>query len=227
MNARKQTIATLCFLGLECILYALLLFTGGKLEIYSSYFSIILCFLFAFIFGRKGAPLLAAGLACTVGADFFLVVCIPRQHLAGMLFFLAAQTLYAIHLHKSEKRKILLWCRTGLIVLAEIATVIVLKTNTDWLAVVSVCYYCNLIFNAITAFFQFRKMPLLAIGLVFFILCDTVIGLQVASQGYLPIGETTLLYRILFIDFNLAWMFYLPSQVMLSCSCVYHKKSSR
>lgn len=227
MNVRKQTITTLCFLGLECVLYTLLLFAGGKLEIYSSYLSIIFCFLFAFIHGRKRAPLLVAGLACTVGADFFLVICTPRQQLAGMFFFLAAQTLYAIHLHKSEKRKILLWCRIGLILLAEIATVLVLKSNTDLLAVVSVCYYCNLILNAVVAFFQFRKNPLLAIGLVFFILCDTVIGLQVASEGYLPIGETTLLYRILFVDFNLAWVFYLPSQVFLACSCLYNKNASR
>ena len=122
----KQTILTCCFLGLEVILYALLLFTGGKLEIYSSYLSIVLCFLFALLVGRKDSPLIVGGLTCTLGADFFLVICTPRQQLAGMLFFLAAQTLYAIHLHRSGSKKFLLWCRIGLFVLAEIAAFVVL-----------------------------------------------------------------------------------------------------
>lgn len=214
----KQTILTCCFLGLEVILYALLLFTGGKLEIYSSYLSILLCFLFALLWGGKHKRLMVGGLACTLGADFFLVICSPRQQLWGMVFFLAAQTLYAIHLHMSGSKKCLLWCRIGLIILVEAVAILILKDNLDLLAVISVCYYVNLIMNMVAAFLQFRKNPLLAIGFVFFIMCDTVIGLQVASEGYLPIGEDSLLHRILFVDFNIAWVFYLPSQVLISLS---------
>ena len=224
LQNRKQTILTLCFLSIECILYALLLFTGGKLEIYSSYLSIVLCFLFSLLRGRKHNPLITAGLACTLGADFFLVLYSPRQQLWGMVFFLAAQTMYAISVHISQRNKYYLIVRIALIVLVETIAAIILKDKLDLLAVISVCYYVNLIMNMVTAFSLFRKNPLLAIGLVFFILCDTVIGLQVASEGYLPIGENSLLHRILFVDFNLAWVFYLPSQVLISLSSVHTKK---
>lgn len=106
--------------------------------------------------------------------------------------------------------------RLVLTVCVAAIAVVILKDKTDALALVSVCYYVNLVMNMVEAFAKFRKLRLFAIGLVLFILCDTVIGLQVASEGYLPIGEDTLLHRILFVDFNLSWLFYLPSQVLIA-----------
>jgi hypothetical protein len=50
-----------------------------------------------------------------------------------------------------------------------------------------------------------------------------VIGLQVAAQGYLPIEEGTLLHRILFMNFNLSWFFYLPSQVLIALTSTKSK----
>ena len=47
-----------------------------------------------------------------------------------------------------------------------------------------------------------------------FFLCDTVIGLQVASVGYLILPAW--LTNALFGSFPLAWAFYLPSQVMIA-----------
>ena len=57
-------------------------------------------------------------------------------------------------------------------------------------------------------------------------LCDTVIGLQVASGAYLPIAEGSILYRIIFMDFFLSWFFYLPSQVLITLSGM-QKRSKR
>lgn len=121
-------------------------------------------------------------------------------------------------LHHSRPDKTLLFIRLGLIAAAEAVTVLILKDATDPLAVISICYYVNLIFNIILAFLQFKQYRLFAIGLVFFLLCDTVIGLQVMSGGYLPIPDGSLLDQILSVPFNLAWLFYLPSQVLISLS---------
>ena len=148
----------------------------------------------------------------------------PRQQLWGMVFFLAAQIFYAVFLHSAQKNKYLLIGRILLVLLVEVIAGIILKDKLDLLAIVSVCYYVNLIMNMLTAFSKFRQHPLLAIGFAFFILCDTIIGLQVAAEGYLPIGTDTLLYQVLFIDFNLAWVFYLPSQVLIALSTIRHKK---
>ena len=219
MNQLSKKIAMVCFLIAEAILYYFILTAGGQTLVITSYLSIVLCFLFA-LQGIKRKTLMVAGLACTVGADFCLVICNPVQRLWGMVFFLGAQTLYAIHLHRQHRNNTLLLIRILLTVAAGIIAVLVLKENVDALAVVSVCYYANLIMNMIAAFTQWGRNKLLPIAFVLFILCDTIIGLQVASSGYLPIADGSWLYNLIFSGFNTAWMFYLPSQVLISLCCL-------
>lgn len=215
-NNKLDATLTLSFLIISCTLYYFILTAGGTLLTATSYAAIALCFLYA-LFRRRNFWIIA-GLACTLGADFFLVVCSPIQQLWGMVFFLGAQSLYAAMLHISRPGKPLLFIRLALIAIAEAITVAVLTDKTDPLAVISICYYVNLIFNIVMAFMQFRSFRLFAIGLVFFLLCDTVIGLQVMAGGYLPIPEDSALHSIIFAPFNLAWLFYLPSQVLISLS---------
>lgn len=208
------------FLGIESVLYILLLFGGGQVAVLSSFASIVLCFLYTLVGCRSNSLLGMAALACTVGADFFLVICTPRQQLWGMVFFSAVQILYAIRLHRLTKSKVLLYIRLALILLVEGITLLVLGDGLDALAVISVCYYVNLVINAVAAFCAFRQIPLFGVALLLFIACDTLIGLQVAMDGYLPIREGSWLYSLLTVDFNLPWVFYLPSQMLLAL----HKK---
>ena len=215
----KKLIPFICFLIAESILYYFILTAGGQTLVITSYTSIVLCFLFA-LQGIKTRPLMVAGLLCTVGADFCLVICSPIEQLWGMVFFLGAQTLYAIQLHKQQKNNIILLIRIILTVVAALVAVLVLKENLDALAMVSVCYYANLIMNMVAAFTQWHKNKMLPIGFVLFILCDTIIGLQVAAGGYLPIAEGSMLYSLIFNGFNTSWMFYLPSQVLIALSCL-------
>ena len=209
---------SMVFLIAEAFLYGIILTSGGDLLVYSCFSSIVICFVHALIHVKQGDKLLIAGLACTVMADLCLVVWSPVQRLWGMVFFLAAQSLYAIRLHRQIRSNVLLIIRISLTVVALAVTMIVLKDATDALALVSLCYYANLIMNIVTAFADFRSNKLLSIGFVLFLLCDTVIGLQVACGGYLPIEDGSLLHQIIFMPFNLAWFFYLPSQVLISLS---------
>lgn len=217
---KKQSFITGLFLLLELVAYYFILTAGGPLLVYSSFGAIVLCFLHALIHAKTCDKLILGGLACTIGADFCLVVCSPIQQLWGMIFFLIAQSLYATRLHLSNKRKPLLWTRLVLIAIALSVTVLVLQDKTDALALVSLCYYANLIFNLIMAFLQFKKDKVFPIALLLFLLCDTVIGLQVACGTYLPIAESSALYKIIFMPFNLSWFFYLPSQVLISLRSV-------
>lgn len=212
---KKQNLLIILFLLVESILYYFILTSGGQTLVAASYESIVLCFLFT-LQGIKRNPLIVAGMACTLGADFCLVVCDPIQRLWGMVFFLGAQILYAIHLHRKQPNKVMLLVRIALSIAAEIVTALILKDNLDALAMVSMAYYANLIMNMVMAFAQWRKSRLLPVGFVLFILCDTIIGLQVAAGGYLPIAEGSLLYNLIFSGFNTAWMFYLPSQVLIA-----------
>ena len=215
----KMKPITWIFLLAELIAYYLILTAGGQVLVYSSFGAIVLCFLHALVYLRTCDKLLLGGLICTVAADFCLVVCSPIQQLWGMVFFLIAQSLYAIRLHLCHRRRSLLWIRLGLIVTALTVTIVVLRDNTDALALISLCYYANLIFNLFMAFLQHKRDKLFPIALVLFLLCDTVIGLQVACGGYLPIAEGSGLYKLIFMPFNLSWFFYLPSQVLISLRC--------
>ena len=213
---KKHWIFLAAFLLAEAAAYYLILTAGGDVLRYSEFGAIVLCFLFAAVHFGKGSPWIVAGLLCTVGADLCLVLLQPMQQLWGMVFFVGAQSCYAIHLWLRKKNKVLLWVRLGLIAVAEIVTVAVLKDKTDALALVSLAYYAMLIMNIVAAFDQWKRKPLLAVALVLFLLCDTVIGLQVAAKGYLPIAEGSWLHGLIFSGFNLSWFFYLPSQVLLA-----------
>ena len=154
----------------------------------------------------------------TVAADFFLVVCSPIQRLAGMLCFAVAQTLYSVKMHRGGAHRKLLWLRLLLLFFGEGIALLVLREKADLLSLASIYYYSNLIVNIVCGLGTLRKDPFVPLGFFLLLLCDTVIGLQVASGGYLPITEGSLIHRIVFADFNLAWFFYLPSQVLLALS---------
>lgn len=212
------------FFGVEAVLYGLILTAGGDTLRYSEFSAIVLCFIYGAIHFKTAERWIQLGLLCTVGADFFLVACVPQQQLWGMVFFLGAQTCYAICLWQRRGNKTLLWARLGLIAVAELVTVLVLRKKTDPLALISLAYYAMLIMNIITAFTQWDISKRLPLALVLFLFCDTVVGLQVAAGGYLPIPEGSPLHRILFSGFNLAWFFYLPSQVLLALCATKKRK---
>jgi hypothetical protein len=194
------------FLISETAAYLLIL-TGTCRWVYFG--SILLCFVFALIENRD--RLIVAGLAFTVVADFFLVVCDPIRQLAAMVSFLGVQTLYGLRLHKLRPDRRFLFGRLGLIALGEGIALLVLKEGMDLLAAVSLAYYAMLILNLLQALCQRRWH--FSLGLVLFLLCDTVIGLQVATDAYL---HTQALQKLLYPGFNLAWLFYLPSQVLIA-----------
>lgn len=214
---KRDNIKFAVFLIVQLSLYGVILTAGGTVLRISEFLAIVICFLYALLCGKQKSVII--GLACTVAADFCLVICAPAEQLWGMVFFLTAQTAYAIGLHSQVKNRCLVILRLAAILLAVILTVAVLGDGTDALALISLCYYANLILNIAAAFFNFQKDPVLPIALVLFLLCDTVVGLQVASGSYLAIREDSALYRLIFMDFNLAWFFYLPSQVLIAlCS---------
>lgn len=214
--------ATALFVAIEIALGIALQVTSGRTVAACSFASVILACLFCTLFAKKSADyaLTQAALVLTVCADYFLVWSEPQIHLPAMLFFLLAQLCYAArlyHMADRKERRAQWISRTALCLAVLIVTMSVLQEKTDALALVSMLYYANLILNLLFSCFRFRSRAFLAIGFLLFLLCDTVIGLDLMN-AYLPIPEDALLYRIIRPGFNLAWMFYLPSQVLLALS---------
>ena len=214
---------TAIFLTVEIILGILLQTVQNSIPINLRYTAVIIACLFCFLFAEKSLPFLFTQIAllCTVGADFFLVYLEEIQQLPAMIFFSVTQIAYFLRLYFEDqnktRRKIHLIFRTVASFLILLITFIVLQKNTDAVALVSMFYYANLILNAVFAFISFKKNPIFAIGLLLFILCDTVIGFSLIGT-YLPIAENSFIYKIIQPGFDLAWAFYVPSQALLAIS---------
>ena len=216
-------VASILFICAEATLGYLLQTTGGVACIAHSYAAVVLACLFFLVFAEKTAVfwLTQLGLLYTVFADWFLVVQSPRQQLTAMLFFSVTQLAYAVRLFldsQSRRRRICqLSVRAALSVFAILLTVSVLRGATDPLALVSLFYYATLIGNVIFAFAQGKRNLVFALGLLFFLCCDTLIGLSCLGQ-YFPIAEDSTLYTVINPGFNLAWAFYVPSQTLIALS---------
>jgi hypothetical protein len=219
--AKQNRLALFAFLAVELVLYALMLTAGGYILVAVSYISIVSCFLYALFRVKNAHHLMLVALGFTVISDYFLVVCQPPKQLLAMISFLIVQLLYALHLHRKTPNRPVLVLRIALTLIIELIALVVLGEKTDALALVSVAYYANLAVNLIASCLPSGRDPRLPVAFLLFLLCDTVIGLQVACGSYLAIPEHSLLYRILFVNFNLSWFFYLPSQVLLTL-CATH-----
>ena len=212
-KAKSKTQWTLYLLLLvEAALYTLIL--TGRWVVSAQFASIVLCLAFVVLHLRRANYFILGALTCTVCADWFLVVRGGADKVTAMLFFLAAQTLYAILLHRRVRSRGLLVTRLLAVVAVEAVTVLVLRGGMNELAAVSMAYYVMLAMNILCAFKGYKKEPLMAWALVLFFICDTFIGLQTASGTFLTLPAW--LYNVVFCHFNVAWACYLPSQVMLA-----------
>lgn len=230
MNKKLKLISLSIFIALEICLWILVLATSGDLNRYLSFSSILLAFIFSLMFlsFKDKTYLTQFALFFTVVADVFLVLINPQNQALAMTSFSIVQILYLIRILLETKNKkinlINLIVRVVLICIVEIITIIVVKDKVDYVCLISMFYYTNLILNLIFAFINLKKSPLLAIGLVFFLLCDTFVGLSSAIDVYITVSHTSWLYKLVFADFNFIWFFYIPSQTLLALSSA--KKTS-
>lgn len=234
-NKKLLIIFSSVYLFIQAILGYLLQKQQGYFSIDLRFTAIVFACLFCILFLEKTLSYLFTQLAllCTVGADYFLVYIInesnPRtekQQIPGMIFFSVAQIFYFLLLYFKDENKtrrlVHLITRAALSAIAVGVTFIVLGKNCNTLAVVSVFYYANLFLNLIFSCFFIKKNPLLAIGFLLFILCDTVIGLTLL-KNFVTVSPDAFFYKLIYPGFDLCWAFYLPSQALLSVSLLPSK----
>jgi len=226
LNFIKRNLLTLLFLIAELVLYIFIIFVCPNCTNILQWVSILLCFIFAVGMTRK-INFINLGLMFTVVADGYLVLSTKTMQAPGMSFFALTSICYFLFLFSKETgilRKIHLFSRIFLIVIVLAITGIVLREKTDYLSMVSMFYFTNLILNLVFSFITFRTNKIFSIGLVLFLLCDTVVGLSSAANVYFPVKEGGFIYSIIHAPINLAWLFYLPSQVLISLFGVINSK---
>ncbi len=226
---RLKKCLPILFVAIELTLYFIILFLDVEhLEIYC-YLTVVFAFVFSlfFISNRKYNYLCMLGFMFTLVADFFLVVNGKAEYKGiAMTSFFIVQVMYAIYIYLNiqSKKKLIIGLSIRLLfsALIPIITIMVLKDGVDYLAIVSMIYFINLFCNILDCVINIREMNLLLIALVLFMLCDVVTGLSVADGLYFQIPATSIISKIINYPFNLIWLFYVPSQVLIALNL--HKK---
>jgi hypothetical protein len=165
----------------------------------------------------------------TVCADIFLVVLNPRIQLPAMFFFSITQICYFLRIYFNEDlktRRLHIIIRLIVIVIALSTTALVLKDKTDFLSLISLFYYANLIMNIVFSFICQKKSILFSLGLILFACCDLLVGFNIMSGAYIDLNPGTFFYFLAHPGFNLAWIFYVPSQVLIAVSNTFSKEKA-
>lgn len=226
INKRQIVLLSSIFVIIEITFSILIQITSGDINTILSFSTIVLACIFPLLFMNRNRNYIYTqiGLVCTVCADLFLVVIEPMYQIPAMCFFSITQICYFLRIYfnqSSNKQKLIhLLIRIIMIVLVLSITTIVLKDKTDFLSIISMFYYTNLIMNIIFASIQYKKSLLFPIGLLLFACCDLLIGLDVLDSLYLEIKVGTFLSFLCNPGFNLAWVFYVPSQMFIALSMV-------
>ncbi len=230
-NKKYKLPIIIAFSLIQLVLFFLVQTTSGNTNYTVSYLVVVLCCLFTFLYMEKSKDYVFTQIAlvCTVMADLFLVAIHPIKQLPAMIFFSGTQICYFLRLYfnsRSEKEKrIHIILRAVASLISQIITIIVLRDKTDSVSLISMFYYANLIVNIVFAFVQYKKSPLFAIGLLLFLGCDTLVGLNALLSDYITSPNAQQICDAIFGALNWAWIFYVPSQALLALSLTKFKKA--
>ena len=189
------------FLISEGIIYILFIICDltGLNSVFIKYTGILFC-LFYHLFRRNKA--FSCAFFFTALADLFLLV-LDDHYEIGVSSFIVVQLIYFLYLKKDCKTYINL--RIGSFI--GILIGLYVTGNISLLNTLTAFYFVNLAFNLLSSFSNQNKR-LMSVGFFLFLCCDICVGLF----NLLPYGRT---YEI--VSF-LMWVFYLPSQVLISLS---------
>ena len=222
---KKKSIPLILFILIHSILYLFIYafkIITGKTETIADYIVVISCFLFSlvyFIIKRNSNTLIfVIAFLFTILADTNLLILDDNYEL-GVLAFIIVQFAYFWYILKNMYTKdnygYLIAIRLITIVIGVIASLIV---HTDKLLVcLVIIYISNLVINLIISIIPRKRNLLFSLGLFLFLLCDICVGCYNIGD-IIDISNTSLFYKIANLPFNIAWLFYHPSQVLLAIS---------
>ena len=224
LSSTLKKVFLILVLLVELFLYTLFLyfdFNDINIEIsnWLKYVGIIICFLTSLIpiFSKNSAKsqyFIPFSLFFTLVSDYFLLINTDKNlYIFGVVIFIIVQLSYFIYIETLKKNKTsFLISLIFRIILSSILIIVLSIIRFDLLSIVSACYFVELLMNFITSLslIKINKYFLIfSIGLLLFIGCDISVGLT-----NLDLFEG----HIKNLVSNLMWIFYLPSQVLISFS---------
>ena len=215
--------------GLCLLVLFLLLYPSGDLCRLFEYALVLACAAFACAYRNETTDglLTLMALLLTAGADLFLVALKEAQWIPGMAVFCFAQLFWALRLLLMEEGRrrfihVLIWALTcgTLLIVAVIAT-----RGGDALLLLCTVYGSLLL---TTVFFGWLtpRNRLFTLGMTLFLGCDIFVAVNNAAL-YLDLGAYPLLKTLHDIPFNMMWLFYGPSQMLLALSSAFGDQEER
>lgn len=225
-SALLRGISLSVFVAIELFIWIVLMFFpfDGVHIVY--YGAIVFCLLYSLtLFSRENHSLLQYGaFFFTVVADYFLILREGEYKTAAMLVFLIAQIIYGVRtmLYASGRREgnINIALRIALSIAGALSVYILLGRAAEPLFALSLAYYVNLLISIVFAYIHFKdslSAKLLAIGLTLFALCDIAIGFDFLVKIF-SLTEGNIIYEITRMKIPLTFVFYIPSQILLTAS---------
>ncbi|WP_297213651.1 lysoplasmalogenase family protein [uncultured Flavonifractor sp.] len=207
------------FLAAQGVLYAAFLWLdlfrpGSGWDVPLKYLSILLCFCRLVRLPQNAdGRLTRAALAFTLLADLFLLV-LNRWYGAGVAAFCVVQALYLARIHRAGGRPLALrlalrGALAGLLLAAGAGL-----GALNGLTALTLLYFSQLAANALASLSLGRRGRSFAAGLFLFVGCDLCVGLCNLSP-LLPGAPVLVLLPFARVGM---WLFYLPSQVLLTLS---------
>lgn len=219
MKLIKRNIILFSFLIIETFLYVSFLtcdFINIEIAQILKYTAILLC-----LVGSIGVLIYKKRSFCSVFTCFAMIfTCVSdyflllnhntNYYLIGVVTFIFAQLFYFVIINKKSNFRYFyldLLIRVLLVLLIIIVGVII---NTNVLTIIALVYFVQLFCNFLNSLLLIKinkKNTILSIAFFLFILCDITVALN-----NLNLNSEVMSFAV----YYLMWLFYLPSQVILS-----------
>lgn len=204
---------------------------NNKYSTYLKFSSILLCFILSLlissnIFNAKDIFLLKLARFFTIIADYFLLI--SGNYILGVLFFCLVQLTY-IRRHSLMQKGVLnikinriLIIPLSILILMLLSFIMHITNSITLLISISLVYgfllilsvYCG-IRTLKSSYYPKNNSLFISLGLILFLMCDINVALyQIIKYGFFS-GVSS---NIHFIIGLFIWIFYLPSQLLLSLS---------
>lgn len=226
------------FLLIECLCYFSFLyldiFQGTKNELVKAslwikWLSVIVCFSFVAFhqpveYRKKEKSVVSAALFFTVIADFFLLL--TDWNIVGVSCFVITQTIYLYRLSMWNEEIALFRRIAGRLLCGCVIFLFAVSVgnirNIEFMAVA--IYFVSLVDNitvSASIFFYHvgskRKPGCFFIGLCLLFLCDVQVAICNADM-FISVQEVPIIENLITFAVVAMWLFYLPSQVLITLS---------
>ncbi|MCM1991684.1 hypothetical protein [Oceanirhabdus seepicola] len=239
MEVKKANMFLIKFIStMIMFIYILFLFIdisndhiGNKYSTYLKFSSILLCLIISLLIGSNGFNpkdvfLLQLARFFTLVADYFLLL--SNNYILGVLFFCVVQLIY-IERHSLMREDkldikingflflpifILLLIFASLIFHIIASKFLLISSSILYALLLSFSVYCG-IRTLKSSNYNKKSALFISWGMILFLLCDINVALyQIINAGFLK----SLWSDFSFIVGILIWIFYLPSQLLLTLS---------